>query len=167
GAVLDALGDGLPLDQALILLRVNTDDVNELLRTERPETVARHLRHLAELNLVEAVGGSPHALRLVVEYGERGENALAEAGAGAADVIFEDYQESSLRDQAVAALAEHGTMALAMLAKYAAHPDFRDVLRAYGPSVIPPIALADASPETLALLRSKRDKSFQETLAQG
>ena len=35
-----------------------------------------------------------------------------------------------LRRQAVRALAEHGTMALAMLDKYAADPDFREILRA-------------------------------------
>ena len=69
GPVLEALGDALPLDDALILLRVNTDDVDELLASHTPETVAGHLRHVAAVGLVEAVGGSPHALRLVVEFG--------------------------------------------------------------------------------------------------
>ena len=54
----------------------------------------------------------------------------------------------TLRNQAVEALAEHGTMALAMLDKYATDPDFREILRAHGAAVIPPIAQTDAGPET-------------------
>ena len=61
GPVLDALGGALPLDQALILLRVNSDYVDELLQTHAAETVAGHLRHAAAAGLVDAVGGSPHA----------------------------------------------------------------------------------------------------------
>ena len=72
GPVLDALGAALPLDQALILLKVNTEYVDALLLTQRPEVVAGHLRHAAPTGLVEAVGGSPHALRLLVEFGGRG-----------------------------------------------------------------------------------------------
>ena len=58
GPVLEALGGALPLDQALILLRVNSDYVDELLRTHRPETVAGHLSHVAAAGLVEAAGGA-------------------------------------------------------------------------------------------------------------
>ena len=58
GPVLEALGDALPLDQALILAWVNADYLDELLQTHRPETVAGHLRHVAAAGLVEAVGGS-------------------------------------------------------------------------------------------------------------
>src|SRR5207249_6526003 len=111
--------------------------------------------------------GSPNALRLVVEFGDRGGRALARAGPDAADVVFEDYSDPMLRHQAVEALAEHGTMALAMLAKYAADPDFREILRTYGPPVIPPIAQTDAGPEVLAVLRAKPQRSFPESLALG
>jgi hypothetical protein len=58
-------------------------------------------------------------------------------------------------------------MALAMLAKYAPDPDFREVLRRYGPRVIPPVAQSDPAPEALAALRSKAEKSWKERLAQG
>jgi hypothetical protein len=168
GPVLDALGDALPLEQSLILLRVNTDTVSDLLRTQAPETVAGHLRHAAASGLVEAVGGSPFALRLLVEFsGRGGERALAQAGADAADIVYEDYTDPTLRSQAVSALAEFGPMALALLSKYATDPDFRDILRQYGPPIIPPIAQTDAGPETLAYLRSKPKKSFTESLAQG
>jgi hypothetical protein len=167
GPVLDALAGALPLESALILLKVNTGYVDELLQTRRPEVVAGYLKRVAAAGLVEAVGGSPNALRLAVEYGDRGERALAQAGPDAADVVFEEYTDATLRNQAVAALAEHGPMALAMLAKYAADPDFRDILRAHGPPIIPPIARADAGPETLAALRAKSGKSFTETLARG
>jgi hypothetical protein len=167
GPVLDALGDAMPLDQALILLRVNTDDVDELLQTRRPEAVAAHLRHVAALGLVEKVGGSPRALRLIIEFGHRGERALMQAGSDAAEVVFGDFSDLSLRQQAVAALAEYGSMALVMLDKYAADPDFREILRTYGPAVIPPIAQTDAGPETLAALQAKSSRSFTESLALG
>lgn len=165
GPVLDALGDALPLDDALILLRVNADYVDELLRAHEPETVAQHLRHVAARGLVPAVGGSPSALRLAVEHGARGERALSQAGADAADVVYGDYADATLRNQAVESLAEHGPMALAMLDKYATDPEFRDVLRTWGAAAIPPIARADAGPETLAALRAKPRRTFTESLA--
>jgi hypothetical protein len=165
GPVLDALADALPLDQALILLRVNAAMVDELLASHQPETVAAHLRHVAAAGLVDAVGGSPNALRLVVEHGARGEQALAQAGPDAADVVYDDFTDAVLRSQAVEALAEHGTMALAMLDKYATDADFRDILRAHGAAVIPPLAQADAGPEALAYLQSREKPSFRESLA--
>ena len=88
-----------------------------------------------------------------------------EAGPDAAEVVYDEYSDASLRNQAVEALAEHGTMALAMLDKYATDPDFRDILRVHGAAVIPPIAQTDAGPETLAYLRSKPKRSFTESLA--
>lgn len=166
GPVLAALGDALPLDQALILLQVNQPHVDTMLRSLRPEDVAQQLRHVAAVNLVEAVGGSTHALRLVGEHGPTGERALVQAGPGAADVVYEDYADPALRNQAVAALADHGPMALLILDKYASDKDFREVLRRHGSAVIPPIAQADSSPETLAYLRTKADQSFSEGLAQ-
>jgi len=165
GPVLEALGDALPLDQSLILLRVNTDYIDELLQTHRPETVAGHLRHVAAAGLTVAVGGSPQALRLIVEYGEPAERALKQAGADAADVVFGDFTDATLRRQAVAALAAHGSMALAMLDKYASEPDFRRILRTHGAAIIPPIAQADAGPETLTYLAAKARRSFTESLA--
>ena len=56
-------------------------------------------------------------------------------------------------------------MALVILDKYATDPDFREILRAYGAAVIPPIAQADTGPEALALLQSKERRSFGESLA--
>ncbi|MGE3822146.1 MAG: hypothetical protein AB7I30_22250, partial [Isosphaeraceae bacterium] len=165
GPVLDALGTSMPLDQALILLRVNADDLDEMLQTQRPEALAGHLRHVAAAGLVDAVGGSPHALRLLVQHGSRGERALRQAGPDAADVVYEDYSDPGLRNQAVEALAEHGVMALAVLDKYASDPDFRDVLRTEGAGVIPPIARTDASPEAMAKLQEKPKRSFTESLA--
>ncbi len=53
-------------------------------------------------------------------------------------------RDPTLRRQAVAALATHGSMALAMLDKYAPDPDFREILRTHGAAVIPAIAQADA-----------------------
>jgi hypothetical protein len=167
GPVLELLADAMPLDQALIVLRVNSDYLDGLLATHSAETVAGYLRHVAAAGLVEQVGGGPNTLRLSVEYGARGDQALARAGADAADVVFDDYADPALRDQAVSALAEHGPMALAVLSKYAVDADFREVLRKYGPRVITPVAQVDSSPEALAALRAKGDKSFTETLAQG
>ena len=56
-------------------------------------------------------------------------------------------------------------MALAMLDKYAADPEFREILRDLGPAVIPPIARTDAGPEALAHLERKTRRSFTESLA--
>ncbi|WP_422928384.1 hypothetical protein [Singulisphaera sp. PoT] len=165
GPVLNALGNSLPLEQALILLRVNSVYVDELLRSHSAETVASHFRHVAAAGLVEAIGGSPEGLRLAVEHGERGERALMQAGSDAADVVYGDFADNALRNQAVEALAEHGTMALAMLDKYASDADFREILRTHGAAIIPPIAATDAGPETLTHLRSKSKKSFTESLA--
>jgi hypothetical protein len=165
GPVLEALGDAAPLEQSLILLRVNAEYVDELLQTHRPETVAGHLRHVAAAGLVEAVGSSPHALRLVVEQGEQGERALRKAGPDAADVVFGDFAYATLRRQATGALAIHGPMALAMLDKYATDTEFREILRAKGAAIIPPIAQADAGPDAVAHLQSKTRRSFTESLA--
>jgi len=165
GPILEALGDAVPLDQSLVLLRVNADYVDELLQTHRPETVASHLRHVAAAGLVEAVGSSPHALRLVVEQGEPGERALRRAGPDAADVVFGDFADATLRRQATDALAVHGPMALAMLDKYATDTEFREILRTQGAAVIPPIAQSDAGPETVAYLQSRTRRSFTESLA--
>jgi hypothetical protein len=165
GPVLDALEGALPTDQALILLRVNADDVDELLRTHRPETVAGYIRHVSAAGLVEAVGNSGHGLRLLVEHGGAGEQALRQSGGDAADVAYDDFADPTLRNQAVAALAAHGPMALAVLEKYAADPDFREILRTHGPAVVPPIASTDAAPESLRVLRDKSNRSFKEELA--
>ncbi len=165
GPVLEALGSALPLDQALIMAWVNADYLDELLRTHRPETVAGHLRHVAAAGLVEAVGGSTQGLRLVVEQGEAGEQALKKAGPDAADVVFGDFNDATLRRQATLALGAHGAMALAILDKYASDPDFREVLRSHGAATIPPIAQADAGPQTIAFLQGKTRRSFREALA--
>jgi hypothetical protein len=165
GRVLEAVGGALPLEQSLILLRVNSEYVDELLQTHRPETVAGYLSHVAARGLVSRVGGGSQALRLVLEYATPGERALEKAGPDAADVIYGAYADPVLRKQAVAALGEHGTMALVILDKYATDADFRDILRTYGAAVIPPIAQADTGPEALALLQSKEKRSYGESLA--
>ena len=165
GPVFEALGDALPTEEALILLRVNAAYVDERLRTGTPEALAADLRHVAAggAGLVEAVGGSPEALRLAVEHGDEGERALIQAGPDAADLVYADYADPALRNQAVAGLAEDGRAALAMLAKYRADEDFRAILRQYGAAVIPPVAQADAGPEALATLRAKKGRSLAES----
>lgn len=165
GPVLEALGSAVPLDEALVLLRVNAEFVDEQLQTHRAETVARRLAHVKAAGLVEQAGGSPNGLRLSVEYGDLGDRALARGGADAADVVFDSFTDPVLRRQAAGAIADHGAMALAMLEKYATDPDFREILRTHGPGVIPPIARADANPESLAILQSKEQTSLGETLA--
>ncbi|QEH36132.1 hypothetical protein OJF2_46920 [Aquisphaera giovannonii] len=165
GPVLEAAGGSPPLDQALILLQVNSEYVDELLRTHRPETVAGHLGHVAARGLVAAAGSSPNALRLAVEFGEAGERALEKAGPDAADVVFSAYSDPALRPRAVAALGEHGAMALVILDKYATDPDFQQILKAYGPAVIPPVAAADTGPEALAYLQAKEKRTLGESLA--
>ena len=165
GPILECVGNAMPLNQSLILVRVNADYIDELSKTHRPETIAGDLRHVAAAGLTEAVGGSPRALRLAVEFGAPGERALKKAGPDAADVVFGDFTEATLRRQAVDALATHGKMALAILDKYAPDPDFREILLTHGAAIIPAIAQADAGPETLAYLGTKGKRSFTESLA--
>jgi hypothetical protein len=165
GPVLEAVGAALALEQSLIVLKVNSEYIDDLMQTHRAETVARYLSHVAASGLVQGVGGSPHGLRLVVEFGASGERALARAGPDAADVVFGDFADPALRNQAVAALGEHGSMALIILDKYATDPDFREILRTHGAAIIQPIAQADTGPVALALLQSKDHRSMGESLA--
>ena len=90
---------------------------------------------------------------------------MRQAGPDAADVVFNDFGDAILRRQATRALGVHGVMALVILDKYATDPDFRDVLRTHGASVIPPIAQADTGPETITYLQGKTRRSFKESLA--
>ena len=53
----------LALDDALILLRVNSDDVDRLLAMKSAEDVAGDLRHVASAGLIEEVGSSTPGLR--------------------------------------------------------------------------------------------------------
>ena len=87
------------------------------------------------------------------------------AGPDAADVVIGDFGDATLRRQATLALGTHGVMALAILDKYAGDPDFRDVLRTHSAAAIPPIAQADAGPQTIAFLQAKTRRSFRESLA--
>lgn len=166
GDILDALSDSVPLSQALILLKVNSVDVDRMLASQTHDFVANHVRHLVSRGLAEAVGSTPHGLRLSAEYQALGDLALERAGSDAADVVYENFDDPLLRDHAVRALAEYGSMAAAMLAKYAADPDFQTALRTHGAAVIPPIARADVAPEVLLMLQSKDRKSWSESLAQ-
>lgn len=165
GEVLDLVGPAIPLNQLLVLLRVNSEYIDEYLRTHRPEALARHLQHVAASNLTRTIGGNPNALQLLIEYGDRGERALVQAGPDAAGVVYESYQAADLRRQAVESLAEHGMPALVLLDKYAPDPDFREILRRNGAAIIPPIARADAAPEALAALAANPDPSLTESLA--
>ena len=168
GPVLLALGQGIDLADALILLRVNSDYVDQLLAQKSPEDVAGHLLHVASTGLTQEVGSSPWGLRLAVEFGPLGERALEKAGPDAASVVYDQFaDEPLLRGQAVASLAEHGDMGLAILAKYSHDRGFQEILRRYGPRVIPPIAQADPAPEALAGLSAKDDKSFKEWVSAG
>ena len=95
-----------------------------------------------------------------------GERALKKAGPDAADVVFGDFGDPDLAPSGGATRSRRtAPMALAILDKYAADPDFREILRTHGAAVIPPIAQADAGPETLAYLGAKTHRSFTESLA--
>lgn len=167
GATLEALGDSLSLQDALILLKVNADGASELLRTRTPEAVARVIQHVGAAELVSEVASSPYGLRLAADYGDQGLAALREAGPDAAGVVFADYVEENLRLAVVDGLARLGKPALAVLTKYAEDGDFRQILRHYGSDVLPPIIEADFAPELLQALRSKPDRTSMESLALG
>jgi hypothetical protein len=165
GPVLEQLGESVPLEQALILLEVNADYVDTLLRTLPGGSVAEILRHVAAAGLIEQVASDPSGLRLVVEEGAAGERALNAAGPDAAAVVYGNFFDPVLRRQAVAALGAHGQMALAMLEKYGRDPDFSEILRRHGAGVITPVAQADAASAAVAQLQAKPRRSFGESLA--
>ncbi len=165
GEILERLGDSVPLDEALIILQVNSADVDSLLQTRTASQLAAHVRHVASQRLAEAVGSGAHGLRLSIEFGDDGDRALAQAGGDAADIVYEDYQDPLLRRQAALALARFGPMAAAMLAKYSQDSEFQAILARDGADIIPPIARADVNPELLLSLQQKARKSFTEELA--
>ncbi|WP_169976603.1 hypothetical protein [Tautonia rosea] len=165
GAILLVLRDAIPLDYTLIVLRVNEAYVVERLRSRSPEMFAAELRHVAALNLIPEVGGSPQGLRLIAEHGVDAERALRRVGPDAASVVYDYSSNTNDQARAVAAIAEHGAAALAMLTKYDDHEGFREILRRDGPGVIPPVASSDASPEFLADLKAKQERSTLENVA--
>ena len=42
----------------------------------------------------------PNALKLTLEFGERGEAAIKASGADAAEVVYQDYSDKDLREKA-------------------------------------------------------------------
>lgn len=165
GSVLLSLRDAIPLDEALIVLRVNETYVSDQIRQRSAEGVAAELRHIAAVNLVPEVGGSPDGLRLVADHGDLAEKALHRVGPDAASVVYEYGSQKADQASAVAAVAEYGPAALAMITKYGDHEGFREILRRDGPGVVPQIAQADASPELLAELGAKSERSTLEHVA--
>lgn len=165
GDVIENLNNSELLDDVLIALHVSNEDSLEYIQRHSPESLANQLRHLSAVALLDDVANHPHALKLTLEYGAVGENAIRLAGSDAAEVIYSDYTDRTLRSQAVRALADHGIQAAVVLEKYATDPTFRDILRNYGSAIIPPIAQTDLSPQLLSELRQKSDRSNLETLA--
>ncbi len=167
GDVIESLANDAILDEALIALHVSCDDTQVYLRDHTPQSLASHLRHLSAAGLLNEVANHPNALRLTLEYGNRGEAAVRAAGADAAEIVYQVYSDSVLRRQAVESLADHGGQAALVLEKYAPDAQFREILRRDGAAVIPPIARSDMNPELVARLRSKNERSVAESLALG
>lgn len=167
GDVIESLGQEKIFDDALVALHVSAEDATDFLRTHSPESLAAHLRHLSAVGLLGRIADHPNALKLTLEFGQRGEAAVKSAGADAAEVVYNDYSDGELRRQAVGALADHGLTAAVLLEKYASDSEFRDVLRRHGSAIIQPIAQSDLSPELVAKLREKTDRSSAESLALG
>jgi len=167
GDVLESLNKEELLDDALIALHVSADDATEHLRTHSSESLAGHLRHLSAAGILTKIADHPNALKLTLEFGPRGEAAIKAAGADAAEVVYIDYSDRQLRQQAVEALADHGLTAAVMLEKYAPDTEFREILRQHGSAIIPPVAQSDLNPELVAKLRDKTDRTTTESLALG
>jgi hypothetical protein len=167
GDVIESLDQEQLLDDSLIALHVSADDTTEYLRNHSAESVASHLRHLSAAGLLAKVADHPNALKLTLEFGERGEAAIKSTGADSAEVVYQDYSDKDLREKAVEALADHGLTAAVMLEKYASDTQFREILRRHGSAIILPIAQSDLSPELVAKLRDKASRSTTESLALG
>lgn len=167
GDVIESLANDAILNDALIALHVSCEDTQVYLRDHSPQSLAAHLRHLSAVGLLNEVADHPNALRLTLEYGDRGESAVRSAGADAAEIVYQVYSDSVLRRQAVESLADHGAQAALVLEKYALDSQFREILRREGAAVIPPIARSDMSPELVARLRSKNERTVVDSLALG
>ncbi len=167
GDVIESLDQEELLDDALIALHVSADDSTEYLRDHSSDLLAKHLRHLSAAGLLTKVADHPNALKLTLEFGERGEAAIKASGADAAEVVYQDYSDKDLREKAVEALADHGLTAAVMLEKYASDTQFREILRRHGSAIILPIAQSDMSPELVAKLREKASRTTTESLALG
>ena len=144
GPLLLAIGDAIPLDQALIVAQGQRGVPVEA----TPVAVAGGPGPggPARRGGRPDPGGRRQPLRAPADRRARRDGrsrALRRSGPDAATIAFESY-EPPLRERAVEAIAEYGPAALAMLAKYAEDPGFREILGRYGPAVIPPIARADA-----------------------
>ena len=167
GDVIETLDQEELLDDAVIALHVSADDSTEYLRDHSSDSLAKHLRHLSAAGLLTKVADHPNALKLTLEFGERGEAAIKASGADAAEVVYQDYSDKDLREKAVEALADHGLTAAVMLEKYASDTQFREILRRHGSAIILPIAQSDMSPELVAKLREKASRTTTESLALG
>ncbi|MBI1322660.1 hypothetical protein GC170_05685 [bacterium] len=167
GDVIESLSNDSILNDSLIALHVSCEDSQIYLRDHSPQSLAAHLRHLSAVGLLTKVADHPNALRLTLDYGDRGEAAVRAAGADAAEIVYQVYSDSVLRRQAVESLADHGSQAALVLEKYAPDHQFREILRRDGSAVIPPIARSDMNPDLVARLRSKNERTVVESLALG
>jgi hypothetical protein len=167
GDVVEGLANDSILDDALVALHVSCEDMQVYLRDHSPRSLASHIRHLAAVGLLNKVADHPNALKLTLEYGDRGEAAVRSAGADSAEIVYHVYSDSVMRRQAVEALAEHGSSAALVLEKYAPDQRFREILRRDGAAVIPPIARSDVNPEMVAKLRARNERTIVESLALG
>ncbi len=165
GSVLKPLRGSMPVEDAIIVARVNWTYLEERLRVRSPESVAAEIRHVGALGLTEEVAGTPDGLRLVGDYGSQGETALRKVGPDAAQIVYQLIPQGELQTLSVEAMAIHGRSAAALLSKYADNNAFLTILGRDGPAIIPPIARADFSPELLAELRAKPDRTPMESLA--
>lgn len=167
GDVIEHINANDFLDDTLVALHVNAVDAQEYLESHTTDSLAAHLRHLSAVGLLSKIADHPNALKLSLEFGSAGENAMKLAGADAAEVVYTDFSDRTLRSKAVDSLAEHGIQAAVVLEKYASDSEFREILRKYGPAIIRPIAQTDLSPEIVARLREQTTRSTFESLALG
>ncbi len=165
GPVLDALGDALPLDQALILLRVNADYVDELLRTHRPR------RWPATCGTSRRPAWSRPSAAARTPCGWSSSTA---SGASAPWRRPGPTRPTwSTTTTPTPPSATRPSRPWPSTARWpwrcsTSTPPTPTSARSSGPTapaVIPPIARTDAGPETLAYLRSKPKRSFTESLA--
>lgn len=167
GDVIEHINANDFLDDTLVALHVNAVDAQEYLESHSTDSLAAHLRHLSAVGLLSKIADHPNALKLSLEFGSAGESAMKLAGADAAEVVYTDFSDRTLRSKAVDSLAEHGIQAAVVLEKYASDSEFREILRKYGPAIIRPIAQTDLSPEIVARLREQTTRSTFESLALG
>jgi hypothetical protein len=165
GSVLEEVHAELGLKHALAVVAASMDDLDILLQSYRPRSIADAMRHLNNSGLLEVAAGTPNALRLVVEFGNDGESVLKVCGPRVAELIYSVYPEGRIRNAVVQAIVQGGLTAAVAAEKHGSAPQFQRIIERDGALAILAVASACSAEEARQFLADKPERSWTESLA--